>query len=301
MRVTLLHNPGAGDDDHSGHALTSAIERAGHEVTYHSLGAGWKEALANPGDLVVVAGGDGSVGKVFKEVATKDVQVTLLPVGSANNIARTLGIDDVDVERLVAGWEAGEIGGFDLGRASAPWGETLFAESVGGGIFGEVLARASDVEDAAGEPDGEEKVELGLELMRDVIEDAPVQPWTISVDDERFTCELLALEVMNIGELGPNFGLAPQVDPSDGLLDVVRLDEEQRAPLLAYFSERLRDLDPAPPDLPTRRGRRIVLEPPADVRIHVDDRLWPEDREGRPSGRIVVETGPSLRLLIPHC
>jgi diacylglycerol kinase (ATP) len=300
MRITLIHNPEAGDDDHAGHALRSLIARAGHELTYRSLERrGWREALADPGDLVVVAGGDGSVGKVFKEIATKRVPVTLLPVGSANNIARTVGIADRDVEALVAGWDAGELRRFDLGVATAAWGRELFAESVGGGIFGEVLARAPQAERAAGEVDGEEKVDLGLELLRDVIAGLPAAPWRIEVDGDVLSGEFLAVEMMNTGELGPNFPLAPDADPGDGLLEVVLVGESERPQLLAYFSERLRDLDPPPPDLPGRRGRRIALGPPADVRLHVDDELWPEDQRARGSGEVVVEIGPSLDLLIP--
>jgi diacylglycerol kinase (ATP) len=301
MRITLLHNPDAGDDDHAGHALRSLVERAGHEVAYHSLERSDRlEALEDPGDLVVVAGGDGSVGKVFKELATKDVRVTLLPVGSANNIARTVGIADRDIEELVAGWERGELRRFDLAVATAPWGEELIAESVGGGIFGEVLVRAEGVDDTAVDVDGEEKVDLGLELMREAIETLPVRPWRIEVDGDDRSGEFLAVEVTNTGEMGPNFPLAPDADPGDGRLELVLVGEEQRSTLLAYFSERLRDLDPSPPELPRLRGRRFVLGPPADAPVHADDELWPEDGGARPEGEIVVRLGPSLNLVIPH-
>jgi diacylglycerol kinase (ATP) len=301
MRVTLIHHPGAGDDDHAGHALRSLLERAGHEVTYRSLEQPeWREALADPGDLVVVAGGDGSVGKVFKEVATKDVPVTLLPFGSANNIARTIGIAERDPEALVAGWERGDRRRFDLGRATAPWGEELFAESVGGGIFGEVLGRAARVDNEELEVDREEKVDLGLELMREVVEELPVARWRVEVDGDDRSGDLLAVEVMNTGELGPNFALAPGADFGDGLLDVVLIGETERSALLGYFSERLRDLDPAPPDLPCRRGRRVVLRPPDETRLHVDDALWPDNEASRAGGEIVVEPGPALTLLVPR-
>jgi diacylglycerol kinase family enzyme len=104
---------------------------------------------------------------------------------------------------------------------------------------------------------------------------------------------------MNIGELGHNLPLAPDADPGDGVLEVALVGEAERVKLLAYFSERLRDLDPPPPEIPHRRGRRIVLEAPADVRFHVDDGLWPEDQSTRSSGEIVVELGPSLDFLVP--
>lgn len=301
MRITLIHNPGAGDDDHAGHALRTLVAGPGHEVTYRSLGQpDWREALADPGDLVVVAGGDGSVGKVFREISTKDVPVTLLPVGSANNIGRALGLDDADIEALVAGWDRGERRRFDLGRATAPWGQKLFVESVGGGFFAAVLERAEDIERAAGDVDGEEKVDFGLELMRDVVENASPGRWHVEVDGDDLSGDLLAVEVMNTGELGPNFALVPDADPGDGMLDVVSVGEDERAALLAYFSERLRELDPPAPEVPSRRARRVVLRPPAGARLHLDDSLWPEDESDLREGDVVVEVGPSLTVLAPR-
>ena len=302
MRVTLIHQPSAGDDDHAADALRSTVAAAGHEVSYTSMKQpGWEEALEDASDLVVVAGGDGSVGKVFREVATKGTSVTLLPFGSANNIAHSLGIPDVEVERLVRGWAGGEHRRLDLGEAIAPWGGTLFVESIGGGIFGEVLARAEGVENAGLDVDGDEKIELGVEILREVIEDIPACEWRVEVGDDDLSGELLAVEAMNIGQMGPNLPLARQADPGDGLLDVVLIREEDRSNLVAYLSARMRELDPVLPGLRRTRGERVVLEPPGDLRLHADDRFWPAESDARADGTVVVTCGPSLRVLVPRC
>jgi diacylglycerol kinase (ATP) len=301
MRVTLIHNPTAGDDDHAADDLRSHIAGAGHEVSYTSMRQPcWDEALEDAGDLVVVAGGDGSVGKVFREVATKGVPVTLLPVGSANNIARSLGIPDVEVERLVRGWADGGHRRLDVGEATAPWGRTLFVESIGGGVFAEVLSRAEGVESSGLEVDGDEKIELGVEILREVIETIPAREWRVEVDGDDLSGELLAVEAMNIGQMGPNLPLALQADPGDGLLDVVLIRDEDRANLLAYLSQRMRDLDPGLPGLRRCRGERVVLGPPQELRLHVDDRFWPAESDRRSDGTVVVTCGPSLTVLVPR-
>jgi diacylglycerol kinase (ATP) len=302
MRVTLIHNPGAGDDDHAAEVLRSLVAEAGHEVAYVSMRQpGWEEALEDAGDLVVVAGGDGSVGKVFREVATKGVPVTLLPIGSANNIAGSLGMADVPIEQLARSWVDGKPRRFDVGEASAPWGRVGFVESIGGGIFGEVLTRAEGVDDVEGfEVEGDEKVELGLQLLRDVTEGLAASEWHVEVEGEDFSGELLAVEVMNIGQMGPNFPIAPEADPGDGRLDVVLIRDEDRASLVAYISERLRDLDPGPPQLFRRRGERVVLGPPAELRLHADDRFWPEQPEQRGGGTVEVTCGRPLTILLPR-
>jgi diacylglycerol kinase (ATP) len=302
MRVTLLHNPGAGDDDHAGHELREMVSAAGHGVSYASMRqADWAEALDDPGDLLVVAGGDGSVGKVLREFSRNGAPVTLLPLGSANNIARVLGMDDVDAERLVRGWEDGELRRFDVCEARAEWGSTLFVESVGGGLFGEVLRRAEGVEETdAVDVDGDEKVELGVELLREVVEGLEPQRWEIEVDGEDASGDLLAVEVMNIDQLGPNLPLAPDADPGDGFLDLVCIHEQDRAGLLGYLSARLRNLEPDPPELLCRRGRRIALVPPTPVVLHTDDRFWPDPPEGRVAGTAVAQCAHELSVLVPR-
>jgi len=73
------------------------------------------EALADGPDLLVAGGGDGTVGCAADRVAGTEVTLGVLPLGTANDFARTLGIPtglDDAVESLVAG----KVVDVDLGR-----------------------------------------------------------------------------------------------------------------------------------------------------------------------------------------
>src|SRR4051812_14757978 len=89
MRVTLIYNPGAGDDDQPGAGdLERLVRAAGHEIAcVSSKDAGWEAALDRPADVIAVAGGDGTVGRVARRLAGRNVPLTMLPMGTANNIA----------------------------------------------------------------------------------------------------------------------------------------------------------------------------------------------------------------------
>src|SRR5256885_5736787 len=137
MRVPLIRNPGAGNEGHPGaEDLKRLVRASGHEVSYvSSEQAGWEAALDRPADLIAIAGGDGTVGGVAKRVAGRGVPLTALPMGTANNIARTLGLADVPIERLIAGWKQGRRVRLDLGAANGPWGARAFVEGAGVGLF----------------------------------------------------------------------------------------------------------------------------------------------------------------------
>src|SRR2546428_11103322 len=94
MRVTLVYNPGAGEDEQlSGDALLDLISRAGHSVVRRSsTDDELDDALAEPVDIVAVAGGDGTVGKVAKSLIGKPAAIAVLPMGTANNFATIIGI-----------------------------------------------------------------------------------------------------------------------------------------------------------------------------------------------------------------
>ena len=104
-RVTLIHNPSAGDEETEADHLLSLIRKAGHDVVDISVkDDDYRAALESPGDLVAVAGGDGTVRKVATKVIGRGIPIAILPVGTANNISRSLGIDG-PLEELIAKWD----------------------------------------------------------------------------------------------------------------------------------------------------------------------------------------------------
>ena len=67
MRVTLIHNPGAGKQENSPTALLKLLRRAGHKPRYQSAKEkDWHQVLDKRASLVVVAGGDGTVASVTR-------------------------------------------------------------------------------------------------------------------------------------------------------------------------------------------------------------------------------------------
>src|ERR1043165_8651289 len=132
MKITLVHNPKAGHEKGSGEKLTSLLRAENHSVTYRSSkGDDWHDALDLPVDLVLVAGGDGTIAEVAKRLLGRKIPIAILPVGTANNILRALDLGEAPIEDLIAGLSSAKRKQFDLGIATGPWGSRPFLESVG--------------------------------------------------------------------------------------------------------------------------------------------------------------------------
>lgn len=101
------------------------------------LGQRLEEATAARPDLLVAGGGDGTIGAAARLLAHRDIALGLLPLGTTNNFARTLGIP-LDLDDAVAVLTGGKVIDVDLGRA----GDLLFANHVGIGLSADVMLKA---------------------------------------------------------------------------------------------------------------------------------------------------------------
>jgi len=301
VRVTLIHNPGAGSTgEKDALKLEKLLGRAGHKVRYRSSKErGWKRALKKPADLVVVAGGDGTVGRVIRRMIGRGVPVTLLPSGTANNIARTLGLLERPFEDLMRGWESARRAKLDVGVAKGPWGERYFIEGVGAGLFANLLARPKKKGAKIGKP--EDVVDRALRRLQDMAVHCEAVDVAATLDGEDISGRYLLFEAINLRYVGPSMFLAPGGKPGDGLLDVVLVTEDERAHLLEYLNKWQENRERRAV-LPTRRGRCLKIEW-TGYELHIDDKLYPREDDDPDEMAGVVEAWiePSaVELLVPE-
>ncbi|MDG4830803.1 YegS/Rv2252/BmrU family lipid kinase [Solwaraspora sp. WMMD1047] len=88
-------------------------------------------------DLLIAGGGDGTIGAAARLLAHRDIALGLLPLGTTNNFARTVGIP-LGLDAAVATLTGGKVVDVDLGLA----GGMPFANHVGIGLSAEVMLRA---------------------------------------------------------------------------------------------------------------------------------------------------------------
>ncbi|TCO35278.1 diacylglycerol kinase family enzyme [Kribbella steppae] len=224
-RAAVILNPvKVSDVEEFRHTVDTALTKQGFddslwlETTEDDAGSTMaKRAIEETVDLVVVAGGDGTVRVVCAELARSGIPVAVLPVGTGNLLARNLGIS------------------LDL--------ETALTELLGGNE-----QRIDSVEVEGDElPTDRFVVMAGLGLDAAIIEDAPDQlkkrvGWAayvvatlrnlnhpfvrveIIVDDQPPVRRRARTVVIgNVGTLQANIPLLPDAVPDDGLIDAVVL------------------------------------------------------------------------------
>jgi len=298
VRVTLIHNPGAGrQGPRQAERLHKLLEDAGHRVRYRSAKEdGWKKALKKEADLVVVAGGDGTVGKVARRMVGRGVPVTVLPSGTANNVARTLGLLGKSFELLVRGWDKARRVKLDVGLARGPWGERYFIEGIGAGVFAALLTKPSDPRVKK----RKKAVEAGLQRLQDIVERCEPTEIAARLDDKDISGRYLMMEAVNLRYVGPNLHLAHESKPGDGQFDVVLATEDERERLVRYL-EHWQDNRDRLAILPTRRGRRLEIEW-TGFPLHIDDKLRPKE-ESKPkemAGKVEARLdGDTVEFLLP--
>ena len=275
MRVTLVHNPGAGDESHSAKRILKRLTDAGHDATLGSTGKrGISKALEDPGDLVVAAGGDGTIKKVALALAGRGIPLAILPIGTANNIAKSLGIIG-SVDELIASWRSGNRRRLAVGTVATSYGIMRFVESVGVGAFTELVTRGGEEADENTASLTGHTIDRALLLLQRIVEERVPSSRRVEIDGVDLSGEYLLVEAMNTRLVGPNVPLAPGADYGDDQLDVVTVTQAERRVLTEYLEARLAG-GADPPLLTVRRGKRVTLRA-SPHELHVDDEPWDTD------------------------
>ena len=276
----VLHNPGAGEGETSKKELIEKIESAGFKCSYSSTKQfSWENIETADIDFLILAGGDGTVRKIAEEllsrrVIEKQFPIGLLPMGTANNIAKTLGLLG-EPQDIIGSWREGNLKKFDVGQIKGLKKPAFFLESFGYGLFPRLLSQMKK-QRKNGIEDPKEKILTALEILRDLIEVAPPRECNLEINGMDYSGEFLLIEIMNIRSIGPNLNLAPDADPGDGQFDVVLIMEKQRRALGEYVKRKIAGQEVLF-DFPVLKAKELKVFWDGK-HVHVDDEYLKLDR-----------------------
>src|SRR5688572_914145 len=238
VRVSLLYN-GQAAGDAALDRIRSALTAHGHDlVRVITDRADLPHLLDPPVDVVLSAGGDGTAAAAARALAGKNTPLAILPLGTANNIARSLGYVG-SIEDLIAGLRFERRRSLDLGTASGSWGSRTFVESVGGGMIAAGIEAMRTRRDGKPPESAVARMERALRGYHEIIARLEPRACTLLLDGTQLEGDFLVVEVLNTPWIGPNINLSPDTDTSDGLLSVVVVGDNEREALQNYLERRI--------------------------------------------------------------
>lgn len=189
------------------------------ETTQEDPGGGQaREALEAGVDVVIAAGGDGTVRCVAEVLAGKDTPMGLVPLGTGNLLARNLGIDVADALNAGQGILTGSETAIDVIRAVVDHGkEELFLVAAGLGYDASIMGDTVDgLKDKVG----------WLAYVESGIRHLPGKPVTAKVTLDGHTTvhrKVRSVMVGNCGKLMGGVEIFSGASVTDGILDLLIL------------------------------------------------------------------------------
>jgi YegS/Rv2252/BmrU family lipid kinase len=240
------------------------------------------QALETRPDLLIVGGGDGTLSSAVRHVAHRDVALGVLPLGTTNNFARSLGLP-LDLAGAVGVFATGKVADIDLGMA----GDRPFANLASFGVSVEVAGTVKPwLKRILGRP------AYPLTALRVLPGHRPFRAY-ITVDGTRHELFTHQLNIAN-GRFHGGWQLAKDVSIDNGMLVAYQLGSGKKLRLLGETlvratTGRWRSLAGGPFVM----GREMLLETDPPMAADVDG----EVRLRTPIRLRVVPNG--VRVMVP--
>ena len=293
--VALIANPRAG----GGRALAAA-RRAQSILT----GAGIRADLLAPAqlsdlpaavaraegcDAVIACGGDGTVHQVLQHVHPTGIPLGILPAGTGNDIARSLGLPIGDL----SGWAAviadllrrGSTRTIDLARLEVG-DRTVWSLAVTSiGFDSSVNERADRMQRVPGTLRYVGAVLGELAALRQ-------HPVSLVADGRTITGPATLVAIGNGPTYGGGMRICPEAVLDDGLLDITWVDAAPRRTILRVFPQIFSGRHVEHPMVRTLRAREISVDAPTAVAYTDGERVGP-------ASLTVTSVPDALRVVAP--
>jgi YegS/Rv2252/BmrU family lipid kinase len=238
LRIKLIANPGAGKAaefadklkmvigylEQKGMKVDVAFARPKEEATPIA-----KQATKDGYKIVIGMGGDGTIEAVMRGMIGSKVRLGIIPNGTENNIAMSLGIP-VDLEQACSLIASDATLKLDMGQVTTRKGKKfVFFEMATIGLSAAIYPDANKA--ASGKLAGIKA--SALTLIRH--ETRPKVFLTLD-DESKIEVETMLVMVSNTPVFGKNFLVAPDASLQDGLLDVSVYPDFSKIELLRYYA-----------------------------------------------------------------
>jgi diacylglycerol kinase (ATP) len=297
----LIFNPASGRDDEDNAArlakVVSSLRAHGIEArvglkTSGSAAQELAQKAVKAGEaLVVVAGGDGTIGDVASQLIGSSTVLGIVPTGTMNNLARSLGVP-LGIDDACALIGMGTTRHIDAGRVTSNGDSKAeyFIECAGVGL--------SAVAAMGGQAFEKRHWRVVPSALRKFFESKP-RAMRVEMDDTVVEASTQMVTVSNAPLMGNKMLAVPGAKMDDGLLDVQIYDGMGDAALVKHFKAAASG---SPNALKSYRVRRVRITSEEPVLTNSDMNITPEqhviEMEVVPKALSVI-VGNGIGLSVP--
>jgi diacylglycerol kinase family enzyme len=234
IRAKLIFNPGSGQPGESPQQLVDILSEMQNQhivpevYIVHSdsqLEDVVFRAIKSGIQLIVVAGGDGTIDSVVGTMIGSHATLGIIPTGTRNNVAFNLGITG-DIANSVALLRRGRRLKIDVGRVHSGHSRHWFLEAVALGLLSDLYPMADDLQHG-------DLAQIGG-LFSTLISATPSRLRMILNGHKHLDTTAHMLMITNMPFLGPRFQISPNVSFKDGHLDVFTFSDMSKLNMLSY-------------------------------------------------------------------
>ncbi len=286
----MLHGPRSGRRGAAvlGAQVVTRLRQAGQQVrevetaTVQGAREACRAAVAEGIDTLVAVGGDGVVQLAADQLAGTSTALGIVPCGTGNDTARSLGIP-LRPGPAVATLLTGRRRRIDLIHVAPV--DRHVVSSVPCGLDALIAARAARLPRWLGSH------AYTLSVLPEIAGLSPMG-YQLELDGQVVQTEALIVAVCNLAQYGGGMRIAPQADPTDGLLDVVIIEPVGPAAAVRLLAGVFTGRHQEHPAVRMARAERVRVSGPELV-AHGD---------GEALGPLPVQcqaVGSALEVLVP--
>ena len=210
--------------------------------------------LLSTGDFesLIAIGGDGLVHLCIQEIALKSIKFGVVPAGTGNDYARSIGVYGKSVGEIFEFYVSHQPKKLDLGKISTANRIEWFVQVLSTGFDANVNALANKFS----WPRGKVKYTIATLLILSKFKRIK---YAFDIDGVSFSQQGMLLTVANGSNYGGGMKISPKSLNSDGLLDLILVKPVSRLTLLRIFPRVFSGRHIYHPKVNSYSGRRVEI------------------------------------------
>ena len=184
-----------------------------------------RSAIKGGTNLIVVAGGDGTIDSVVGAMIGSSATLGIIPTGTRNNLALNLGVPST-IAGAVALLRKGRRLKVDVGKVQHGRSSRWFLEDATLGLLSDIYPFADSIQHG-------DLTQIG-NLLSTVVSSTPSHLRIILEGCKKISINAYMVLIANMPYIGPRFQISPDVSWNDNRLDVFVFSDMSKLDLISY-------------------------------------------------------------------